>query len=220
MNEDNTLGFGALLRAPGETMGFAEGRACGWGFAVFLAVTTAVGCALYGFAVGSFVDLAVAAVDAVKMVGVAAFSFALSFPTLYVFATIGGSRLSLARTAVLGLVCTATLGCLLAALAPILWLFAVSTESATFIVVLSCFLAWLALAFVVRPIAAAKAKGIVERSAGLHTWLVVFAVVALQAVTLVRPMLAPLGAERVPAGKCFFLVHFGESIADGFRTAR
>ena len=121
--------------------------------------------------------------------------------------------------AVLGLVCTATFGCLLAALSPILWLFAVSTESAAFIIVLSCFLAWLALVFVVRPISAAKAKGIVERSIGLHMWLVVFAVVALQTVTLVRPMLAPIGTPRKPEGKCFFLMHFGESIADEFRSS-
>ena len=50
-------------------------------------------------------------------------------------------------------------------------------------------------------------------------WLVVFAVVALQTVTLVRPMLAPIGTPRKPEGKCFFLMHFGESIADEFRSS-
>lgn len=219
MNNEKTPGLGELLRAPGEVMGFADGKARYWRLAAFLALVTTVGCALFGFAVGSFVDLTVAALDAAKMVGIAAFSFVLCFPTLYVFATIGGLKLSLARTAVLGLVCTATFGCLLAALSPILWLFAVSTESAAFIIVLSCFLAWLALVFVVRPISAAKAKGIVERSIGLHMWLVVFAVVALQTVTLVRPMLAPIGTPRKPEGKCFFLMHFGESIADEFRSS-
>ena len=36
---------------------------------------------------------------------------------------------------------------------------------------------------------------------------------------LVRPMLAPIGTPRTPSGKCFFLMHFGESIADEFRSS-
>ena len=211
MNNEKTPGLGELLRAPGEVMGFADGRAHYWRLAVFLALVTVVGCALFGFAIGSFVDLKVAALDAAKMVGIAVFSFVLCFPTLYVFATISGSKLSAARLAVIGLVCTATLGSLLAALSPILWLFSVSTENVAFIVVLSCFLAALSLAFVVCPITAAVEKGIVANKAGLHLWLVVFAVVALQTVTLVRPMLAPIGTPRTPEGKCFFLMHFGEA---------
>ena len=212
MNNEKTPGLGELLRAPGEVMGFADGKARYWRFAAFLALVTVVGCALFGFAIGSFVDMKVAALDAAKMVGIAAFSFVLCFPTLYVFATISGSKLSASRLAVLGLVCTATLGSLLAALAPILWLFSVSTENVAFIVVLSCFLAALSLAFVVCPITAAAEKKIVANKAGLHLWLVVFAVVALQTVTLVRPMLAPIGTPRTPEGKCFFLMHFGDSV--------
>ena len=212
MNNEKTPGLGELLRAPGEVMGFADGKAHYWRLAVFLVLVTVVGCALFGFAIGSFVDLQVAALDAAKMVGIAVFSFVLCFPTLYVFATISGSKLSASRLAVLGLVCTATLGSLLAALSPILWLFSVSTEKVAFIVVLSCFLAALSLAFVVCPITAAAEKKIVANKAGLHLWLVVFAVVALQTVTLVRPMLAPIGTPRTPEGKCFFLMHFGESV--------
>ena len=220
MNNEKTPGLGELLRAPGEVMGFADGRAHYWRLAVFLALVSAVGCALFGFAIGSFVDLKVAALDAAKMVGIAAFSFVLCFPTLYVFATISGSKLSASRLAVLGLVCTATFGSLLAALSPILWLFSVSTEKAAFIVVLSCFLAALSLAFVVCPITAAAEKKIVANKAGLHLWLVVFAVVALQTVTLVRPMLAPIGTPRTPEGKCFFLMHFGDSVGLKAASAR
>ena len=220
MNNEKTPGLSELLRAPGEVMGFADGQTRYWRLAAFLALVTVVGCALFGFAVGSFVDMKVAALDAAKMVGIAAFSFVLCFPTLYVFATISGSKLSAARLAVIGLVCTATLGSLLAALSPILWLFSVSTENVAFIVVLSCFLAALSLAFVVCPITAAAEKKIVANKAGLHLWLVVFAVVALQTVTLVRPMLAPIGTPRTPEGKCFFLMHFGDSVGLKAASAR
>ena len=212
MNNEIQHRLGELLRAPGELMSAAEGVADNWRLAAFLAFVTAAGCALFGFAFGSFVGLEVAALDAAKMVGVAAFSFLLCFPTLYVFATISGSKLSVARLAVLGLVCTATLGCLLAAIAPILWLFSVSTEEVGFIVILSCLLAALSFAFVASPVAAAVQKGIVETKTGLNVWLVVFVVVALQTVTLVRPMLAPVGTPREPDGKCFFLKHFGNSL--------
>ena len=79
MNNEKTPGLGELLRAPGEVMGFADGKAHYWRLAVFLVLVTVVGCALFGFAVGSFVDLKVAALDAAKMVGIAVFSFVLCF---------------------------------------------------------------------------------------------------------------------------------------------
>jgi len=220
MNNEKTPGLGELLRAPGDVMGFADGKASCWRLAAFLVLVTVTGCGLFGFAVGSFVDLKVAALDAAKMVGIAAFSFVLCFPTLYVFATISGAKLSAARIAVLGLVFTATLGSLLAALSPILWLFSVSTEKAAFIVVLTCMFAALAVGFVARPISAAVEKGIVAKPVGLNVWLVVFVVVALQTITLVRPMLAPLGTPRTPDGKCFFLMHFGKSVGLGAASAR
>ena len=220
MNNEKTPGLGELLRAPSEVMGFADGKAQYWRLAAFLSFVTVVGCALFGFAVGSFVDLKVAALDAAKMVGIAAFSFVLCFPTLYVFATISGSKLSASRLAVLGLVFTATLSCLLAALSPILWLFSVSTENVGFIIGLSNLLGMVSLAFVTRPIAAAVRKGIVANVVGLKAWLVVFAVVALQTVTLVRPMLAPIGTPRDPSGKCFFLMHFGDSVGLKAASAR
>lgn len=42
-----------------------------------------------------------------------------------------------------------------------------------------------------------------------------FFLVALQTVTLIRPMLSPVGTERNPDGKCFFIRHFKETVLDG-----
>ena len=182
--------------------------------AVFLALVSLVGAAVFGFAVGSFVDLQVAFADSAKMVGVVAFSFALTYPTMYVFASISGSTLSPARLLGLGLVATGTLGCILAALAPVLWLFSVSTETVGFIVVFAALLAGIGAFFAISALARARQSGVVASTAGLSTWFVVFVVVALQTVTLVRPMLAPLGSSRDPSGKCFFLGHFARVVTN------
>ena len=214
MNDSKKFDVAGLLRDPGTFV--AETRETGGfgklvGFLVFL---TLLGTALFGAALGSFVDGRVALLDALKLPGVVAFAFALCYPTMYVFACISGSTLSALRLFGFGLVSTATLGCLLAALAPILWLFAVSTEAVGFISVFACALGGVALTFAYRPIVGAVAKGVAASSVGFKVWFVILVVVALQAITLVRPMLSPVGAERDPAGKCFFVRHFAKTFSE------
>ena len=181
---------------------------------VFLAAVALGGCALFGFALGAFVGWDVACLDALKLMGIIAFAFALCFPTLYVFATLGGGQVGVAQITALGLTVTAMIGCLLAALAPIMWLFAVSTESLVFIVCFALALTAIALFFAHRPITGALGRGIIGSSSGYTAWLVVFTVVALQTVTLVRPMLDYRNAPRTPDGKCFFVRHFMEMLAN------
>lgn len=213
MSTTQKFDVASLLRDPGafvvaakETGGFGK-------LAGFLVLLTLVGTALFGAALGSFVDGRVALLDAAKLSGIVVFSFAICYPTMYVFACISGSTLSALRLFGFGLVSTATLGCLLAALAPILWLFAVSTEAVGFIVMFACVLGGVALTFAYRPFVGAVAKGIVASSAGFKVWFFLFIVVALQAITLVRPMLAPIGTPREPEGKCFFVRHFAQTFA-------
>ena len=213
MSTTQKFDVASLLRDPGafvvaakETGGFGK-------LAGFLVLLTLVGTALFGAALGSFVDGRVALLDAAKLSGIVVFSFAICYPTMYVFACISGSTLSALRLFGFGLVSTATLGCLLAALAPILWLFAVSTEAVGFIVMFACVLGGVALTFAYRPFVGAVAKGIAASSAGFKVWFFLFIVVALQAITLVRPMLAPIGTPREPEGKCFFVRHFAQTFA-------
>jgi len=71
----------------------------------------------------------------------------------------------------------------------------------------------LSLAFAYRPIEKAVAKGIAASPAGFNVWFVILVVVALQAITLVRPMLSPIGQNRSPEGKCFFVQHFMQTWA-------
>ena len=174
----------------------------------FLLLLALGGTAVFGFGAGCFVDWRVALLDAAKAGGIVLFSYLLCLPTLYVFASIAGCRVGFARLALVGLVGLSGIGCILAALAPVLWLFAVSTESLAFLVLLSFALVIVAVALGARTLGGAVKAQAVNRTTGLSAWFVVFLVVALQAITLVRPMLSPIGAERKPDGKCFFFAHF------------
>jgi hypothetical protein len=213
-SESTRTGVAELLRDPGVCIEHARDDANTGGLIAFLLALAVAGSAAFGFAIGSFAGWDVALVDAAKFAGITLFSFALCCPTLYVFASLGGCRLPLARLVAVGLLPMAVLGCLLAALAPIMWLFSVSTESVGFIVLFSCALAAVAAYFAQRPMTLAREKGIVASSVGMRMWFFILIIVALQTVTLVRPMLAPLGAARHPQGKCFFLEHFSRTIID------
>ena len=181
----------------------------------FLLLLALGGTALYGFGAGCFVDWQVALLDAVKTGGIVLFSYLLCLPTLYVFASIAGCRVGFAQLAQIGLVVLSGIGCILAALAPVLWLFAVSTESAALFILLAFVLVVVAVALGARTLGGAVKAEAVNTTAGLSAWFVIFLVVALQAITLVRPMLSPVGAEREPVGKCFFVSHFFRSLEKG-----
>ncbi len=174
--------------------------------ALFL-VMTICGCALFGAAIGAFGGALLAAVDALKMVGVAAFAYLLCLPSLYVFACLLGSSLSFGRIATLGLSSLAIMGCVLAAMSPVLWLFAVSTASAKIFVLLAMTLAATSLFMAMRLAKCALASGIVLSRVGIYVWFAIFTAVALQSLTLVRPILSQ-GDGKTPARKCIFVQHF------------
>lgn len=197
-----------LLHNPGE---FAEGI-IQKGFqvktAAFLFSVALVGFFLFGFGVGSFVDWLTAVLDGLKLCGTVAFAYALCLPSLYVFMSLAGGNISFGRIATFGLLCIATAGCVLAALSPVLWLFAVSTATVSFILMFTVALAGVAIPFAMRPLDAAVAKKSLTSALGGKAWFVIFTVVFLQTVTMFRPMLAPCDSVRAIPGKCFFVEHF------------
>ena len=208
MNETGKINVAELLRNTGGCVSHARDGAKPWRAAVFLLVVSLLGSGAFGFALGSFAGWNVALMDALKMMFVMLFPILLCYPTLYVFACLSGCTLNPIRILTVGLVATAVMGCLLAALAPVMWLFAVSTESLGFIVVFSCALAAVAAHFAHRPLLHARDLGIVGSLAGLRIWFAVFLLVALQTITLIRPILPSSAGERKPDGKCVFLEHF------------
>lgn len=182
-------------------------------------VTGLVGFALFGFAAGFFAGWKIAFVDAAKGAGIAAFSYALCLPALYVFASLGEARLTAAQIVTLGASSFGTAGLLFAALAPVVWLFAVSTSSATFIALLFFAVILVSLFFTLHPAQALARRGAIGSVTGMRVWMALLVLVSLQTVTLLRPMLAPppekgSNADEKRHEKCFFLTHFFR-IVDG-----
>ena len=223
-----------LLKTPDRySLGIVGGGDLGPRVALALAAAAA-GFARYFFAAGFFAGWRTALFDAAKGAGTALFAFALCLPSLYVFSCVSGATLRAGQIVAAGAACLATAGLLLAALAPVLWLFAVSSSSSAFLTALAVLLAVPAVWLAVRPAIGLQTAGGVRSTAGLRLWLAVLAVVALQTVTLLRPMLAPSApaekdsegaaiAEKAspaaPPEKMFFLEHFVRTL-DSSSSAR
>ena len=175
--------------------------------------TGLAGHAVFGIAAGLFGGWPVAAMDAVKMPLVGVCSLLLCFPSLYVFSCVAGMPLSILQTLALGSACFAMMGLILVGLAPVAWLFAVSTSSLGFVAML-VFLLWLvAIGFAGRFVDKLRAAPLFQRQAGLKLWFAILMLVTLQMATCMRPMLAkPDACGWLTSEKQFFLAHFGRAL--------
>ena len=173
----------------------------------------AAGWGLFGLSLGFFVGWQVALLDAGKMIGAVVFSYVLCMPSLYVFSSLSGMFLDIRRIIAVSLSAIATMGCVLAALSPIIWLFAVSTTSVHFIVLLGLLSGAVAVFFGLRSLQKVKDAYISSSSAGLYAWIGVFVVVCLQFITIMRPMLSPIGEDSRPQGKRFYIQHFFDAMS-------
>lgn len=211
---DPTASAGTLAELLKEPQRFARGLCGGDGArpALRLVLAGVAGYALFGLAAGFFAGPLVALLDAAKGAAIALFAFALCLPSLYVFACVSGMTLSFRQILAAGGACLAMAGLMLSALAPVLWLFAVSSGSAAFVTFLTFALAFLAAAFALRPARALAAAGALRSLAGIRVWFAILVVVSLQMVTLLRPMLAERKPDAKPAEKCFFLEHFSDAV--------
>ena len=181
--------------------------------ALFWLVAGFAGLAVFGIAVGLFGGRTVAAMDALKMPLVGFCSLLLCLPSLYVFSCVTGMPLSLAQTLALGSACFAMMGLILVGLAPVAWLFAVSTSSFAFVVMLTFFLWLIAIGFTGRFVEKLRSAALFQRQAGLKLWFVILLLVTLQMTTCMRPMLAKPGARGWwTSEKQFFLSHFVHAV--------
>ena len=187
-----------------------------WREAGLLSLLALGGTAVYGFAAGWFVDWQVALIDSAKAAGIVFFSYLLCLPTLFVFASLGGCRVSFGRLALVGLVTMSAIGCILAALAPVLWLFAVSTESMVLFVLLVFVLILVAVILGARTLSGLVKAQAVNSGSGISAWFIIFLFVAMQMITVARPMLTADSKSKLEQSqsKCFFLKHFTDTMEE------
>lgn len=167
--------------------------------------------AVFGLAMGLFGGWQVAVMDVVKVPLVAVCSLLLCYPSLYVFACVGGTPLCLSQVFFLGASCLAMTGLLLVGLAPVAWLFSISTANLPFVTMLALFIWIFAILFTVRYIEKLRAQALFQKSGGIRLWLLVLVVVTLQMVTCMRPILTTPKAGWWTGEKMFFLQHFGST---------
>ena len=200
----------ALLKAPSKLADTIAKQEKGLlGSALSLLVVAVICHAVFGVAIGLFAGWPVAAMDAVKVPLVAIGSLLICFPSLYVFACVAGSPLTILQAFALGCSCLAMVGLLLVGLAPVAWLFAVSTQSVPFVVILALAIWLVAIMFAARYVSKLQANALFQRQGGIKMWFLILIVVTLQMTTSMRPMLGEAKEGWWTAEKESFLAHFG-----------
>lgn len=208
-NPDMKSMFEALLRRPQALIPRLADP--GHGATRMFAVTAVVSFLLFGLVLGCFAKHEQLWAAPVKITGGLLFASIICFPSLYIFTTLAGARVSLGQlVACLG-GALALAGLLLLGFAPAVWIFAESTDSFGFMGMLSI-AAWLiALFFALRFL-----KTVVSATGGtqhgpVFVWCLVFLLVSLQLTTSLRPILGRSDAFLTQEKK-FFLQHWAETM--------
>ncbi len=171
--------------------------------------------AIYGFAVALFGGWNAAMMTIVKAPLIALCSLGLCLPSLYIFSCVGGIRVTLSQTFALATSILAMIGLLLIGLAPISWLFSVSTERVAFPTLMNV-IGWLiAVGFAANLLRYLKKTQTLRQTLGLKWWLIIYIIVSFQMATTMRPLLTKPDSGWWDSGKKFFIVHFLESLDDG-----
>jgi hypothetical protein len=198
----------SLLKSPEQMIEIISQERSVSRVGVSLLTAAAVFHALFGLAAGFFGGWQVAIMDVVKAPLVALCSLLLCFPSLYIFASVGGASLSISQTFLLGASCLTMIGLLLVGLSPVIWLFSVSTESLSFVSVLAVLIWLIAILFTVSYIGKLQSHKLLAKAGGVKVWLIIFILVTLQMVTCLRPFLVAPNEQWLAKEKMFFLEHF------------
>ncbi|MEO8617106.1 MAG: hypothetical protein ABI600_18355 [Luteolibacter sp.] len=214
-NPDIKTLFESLLRRPRALVAHLEEANHGaTGKFVLMAV---VSIALFGFVLGCFAKHEQLWAAPTKIAAGLIFSGVICFPSLYIFSTLAGARVSISQLAACLAGALALAGLLLLGFAPALWIFAESTDSLGFMGTLALGSWMIAVAFALRFL-----KSVVFAAGGtqkgpLAIWSMVFLLVTLQMTTSLRPI---LGRSEVllTQEKKFFLQHWFDTFGTSLTT--
>lgn len=199
--------FEALLRRPRDLVLRLANP--GHGATGRFVLLTIISFLLFGVVLGCFAKHEQLWQAPLKITGGLLIAGAICFPSLYIFSTLAGGKLSVQQLGACLAGALALAGLLLLGFAPAVWIFAESTNSFGFMGVLGIG-AWLiALLFGLRFLKTAVRAAGATQSGPMVIWGFVFALVTLQMTTSLRPI---LGRSDQPftQEKKFFLQHWGD----------
>jgi hypothetical protein len=202
--------FEALLRRPRALVArLAEPNHGATGRFALMAVISIL---LFGFVLGCFAKHEQLWAAPAKITAGLVFSGLICFPSLYIFSTLAGARVTVSQLAACLAGALALAGLLLLGFAPAVWIFAESTDSFGFMGTLAVGSWIIAVAFSLRFL-----KSVIFATGGtqkgpLAIWSVVFLLVTLQMTTSLRPILGR-SPDRFTQEKKFFLQHWGDTMS-------
>ncbi len=207
--------FEALLRRPHALVArLAEANHGATGRFALMAV---ISIALFGFVLGCFAKHEQLWAAPAKITAGLIFSGVICFPSLYIFATLAGARVSISQLAACLAGALALAGLLLLGFAPAVWIFAESTDSLGFMGTLAIGSWVIAVFFALRFL-----KSVIFATGGtqrgpLFIWSVVFLLVTLQMTTSLRPILGR-SEVRLTQEKKFFMEHWYDTFGTSLKT--
>jgi hypothetical protein len=200
--------FEALLRRPQAlVVRLAEGRHGATGRFALMAVLAFL---LFGFVLGCFAKHEQLWAAPVKITAGLLFAGLICFPSLYIFSTLAGARVSIAQLAACLAGAFALAGMLLLGFAPAVWIFAESTDSFGFMGSLAVGSWIIAVGFALRFLKSVITATGGTQKAPLMIWSGVFLLVTLQMTTSLRPILGRSNLLLTQEKK-FFLQHWGDT---------
>jgi len=207
-NPDMKSLFEALLRRPQALIArLADGNP---GTTRRFAIMAGVSFLLFGLVLGCFAKHEQLWAAPAKITLGLLFSGVICFPSLYIFSTLAGARVSIPQLTACLAGALALAGLLLLGFAPAVWIFAESTDSLGFMGSLAL-AAWIiAVIFALRFLKSAIFATGGTQQGPLMIWSGVFLLVTLQMTTSLRPILGR-SKTRLTQEKMFFLQHWGNT---------
>jgi hypothetical protein len=202
--------FEALLRRPQALVArLADGNHGATGRFLAMAVVSFL---LFGLVLGCFAKHDQLWAAPVKVTAGLLFSGLICFPSLYIFATLAGARVSVPQLAACLAGALALAGLLLLGFAPAVWIFAESTDSFGFMGTLSIGAWIIAVVFALRFLKAVMTATGGSQKGPMVIWSGVFLLVTLQMTTSLRPILGR-SDDFLTQEKKFFLQHWGDTFS-------
>ncbi len=203
----------SLLKQPGRVLyELTTGRALA--LVSSLAVVAIICFSVYGAVAGSLTGGSQLWISPLKILIGTGLTALICLPSLYIFLCLGGADTRLHEVAGILTAAICLTGLLLVGFAPVAWVFSQSTDSLALMGALHLGFWFVALIFGMRLLTDGTALAWGHRSGALTVWIVIYAVVTLQMMTALRPILGE-APTFLPTEKQFFLAHWIRVLGGG-----